>query len=174
MFKYFFIIIFFLISEIQSSYSEILKKFEVTGNDRVSKQTIINFTDSDINQNIFDKDLDLILKKLYETTFFEDVSINLTEGILKITVKEYPIIQQIIINGIKSESQIETLKDEIYLKEKNPYNKTFVKQDLQKMLTILKSSGFYFAKIEVNEQVNSNNTVNIIYDIERGDKALIK
>ncbi len=173
MFKYFLIII-FLLSQIQSSYAEILYKYEVIGNDRVSKQTIINFTDSDINQDLLNKDLDLILKKLYETTFFEDVSLNLTDGVLKITVKEYPIIQQIIINGIKAQNQVDTLKKAILLKEKNPYNKTFVKQDLQKMLTIMKTSGFYFAKIEVSEQVNNNNTVNIIYDIERGDKAVIK
>jgi len=174
MFKFFSIIIFCLFSLIQLSYGEILKKFKVIGNERVSKQTIINFTDSDINQDIFSKDLDLILKKLYETTFFEDVSLNFAEGILKITVSEYPIIQQIIINGIKAQNQVDTLKSSILLKEKNPYNKTFVKQDLQNMLTILKSSGFYFAQIEVNEQINDNNTVNIIYDIERGDKALIK
>ena len=174
MFKFFLIIVLFIFSTIQLSFSEILKKYEVIGNDRVSKQTIINFTDSDINQDIFNKDLDLILKKLYETTFFEDVSLNLANGILKITVKEYPIIQQIVINGIKAQNQIDALKGEILLKEKTPYNKTFVKQDLQKMLTILKSSGFYFAKIEVSEQVNDNNTVNIIYNIERGDKASIK
>ena len=174
MFKLFLIIIFSLHFFIQLSHGEILKKYDVIGNDRVSKQTIINFTDSNINQDILNNDLNLILKKLYETTFFEDVSLNLTNGILKITVKEYPIIQQIIINGIKAENQIETLKSGILLKEKNPYNKTFVKQDLQKMLTILKSSGFYFAKIEVSEQINDNNTVNIIYDIQRGDKALIK
>tara|TARA_B110000444_G_C18847324_1_gene602958 strand:+ start:1708 stop:3948 length:2241 start_codon:yes stop_codon:yes gene_type:complete len=174
MFKYFLIIIFFLLSPIQSSYAEILYKYEVIGNDRVSKQTIINFTDSDINQDLLNKDLDSILKKLYETTFFEDVSLNLTDGVLKITVKEYPIIQQIIINGIKAENQVDTLKKAILLKEKNPYNKTFVKQDLQKMLTIMKTSGFYFANIKVSEQVNDNNTVNIIYDIERGDKAVIK
>ncbi len=174
MFKFFSIIIFCLFSLIQLSQGEILKKFEVIGNERVSKQTIINFTDSDINQDIFSKDLDLILKKLYETTFFKDVSLNFSEGILKITVNEYPIIQQIIIKGIKAQNQIDTLKSEILLKEKNPYNKIFVKQDLQKMLTILKSSGFYFAKIEVSEQINDNKTINIIYDIERGDKALIK
>ena len=42
------------------------------------------------------------------------------------------------------------------------------------MLELFKNSGFYFAEIKVSEKINDNNTINIIYDINPGDKALIK
>ena len=37
-----------------------------------------------------------------------------------------------------------------------------------------RSIGYYFAKVDVNEEKNTNGTVNIIYDVEMGDKAKIK
>ncbi len=172
--KIFLYIPLFLFFVSQLTYAEILKDYEIFGNDRVSKQTIINFTNSDIGQDLLEKDLNTILKELYNTTFFENVVVDISAGTLKVTVKEYPIIQEIIFNGLKAEKQIKLLKEQTSLKEKNPYNKLFVKQDLKKMLDVFKSSGFYFAKINVSEQVNDNNTVNIIYDIVPGDKALIK
>ena len=163
-----------LLTTIKFVDAEVLKKYEVLGNDRVSKQTIINFTESNLEQNLSNNDLNQILKKLYNTTFFEDVSLKLSSGKLIITVKEYPIIQQISFNGIKAKKTIELLKEQTLLKEKNPYNKLFVKQDLEKLFKVFKNSGFYFVDINVKEKINDNNTVDIIYDIERGDKALIK
>jgi outer membrane protein insertion porin family len=165
---------FILFSTVQLSQAEILKKYQVIGNDRVSKQTIINFTNTDLNKNLSEKDLNKILKNLYETTFFKDVSLNLKEGTLTINVKEYPIIQEIIFNGIKSDKQLEMLSESIYLKEKNPYNKLFVQEDLNRMLNIFKQSGYYFVDIKVKEEINTNSTINLIYDIEKGEKALIK
>ena len=38
---------------------------------------------------------------------------------------------------------------------------------------VLRKSGYYFSEVEVQKKVNSNNTLNIIYDIKMGEKALI-
>ena len=38
---------------------------------------------------------------------------------------------------------------------------------------IKRKSGYYFSEVEVQQRVNSNNTLNIIYDITMGEKALI-
>ena len=163
-----------LLTTITFVKAEVLKDFEVLGNDRVSKQTIVNFTDSNVGQDLSNKNLNQILKKLYDTTFFENVSLNLSSGKLTITVKEYPIIQQISFDGIKAKKTITLLKEQTLLKEKNPYNKLFVKQDLEKLYEIFKNSGYYFVDIKVKEKINDNNTVHIIYDIDRGDKAVIR
>ena len=58
------------------------------------------------------------LKELYNSKFFEDVSLEMNNGTLIINVKELPIIQEIIINGIKANKTIEELKELISLKEK--------------------------------------------------------
>ena len=55
---------------------------------------------------------------MYETNFFEDVNLTLTNNLLIIDVKELPIIQEIVINGIKANKTKEELKDGMNLKEK--------------------------------------------------------
>ena len=47
-------------------------------------------------------DLNNILNSLYDSNFFEDVSVSLENNKLKIIVKESPIIENIFYEGIKS------------------------------------------------------------------------
>ena len=51
---------------------------------------------SDINKKnfIIENDLNNILKKLYDTNFFEDVSVSFENNVLKITVKNYLLFKR--------------------------------------------------------------------------------
>ena len=166
-----FIILFFLKTSLVSS--EIINDIEVKGNNRVSDKTIINFSELNKGVDTTEKILNNSLKKLYETNFFELVELKLEENILIIQVKEYPVVQEIIINGIKAQKNIKKMKDNMSLKEKNPFIESTVKNDLNQMLNVFKQSGYYFVKIDTKIERNSNETVNIIYDVEQGDKATI-
>ena len=53
-----------------NSYSEIVKKVEIKGNDRISKETIIIFGDVKIGDNYEESDISGLIKKLYDTSFF--------------------------------------------------------------------------------------------------------
>ena len=46
--------------------------------------------------------------------------------------------------------------------------------DLNTIYNIFKTAGYYFVEIDVQVQKNKNKTVNIIYQIDRGEKATIK
>ncbi len=165
---------FILLAFSQIVFSETFNNFKIIGNERVAKQTIINFSEVNINDNLNQRDLDNVLKNLYDTNFFENISLNLENNVLSITVKEYPIIQSITFNGVKTKKLKSQLHEVIQLKEKYPFNKLQLENDLTKILNIFKKSGYYFVKINVNEEINNNNTINLIYEIETGEKALIK
>ena len=62
--------------------SEIIKEIRITGNDRISDETIMMFSQISINDNIEKRNLNDILKNLYETNFFENVSVNFSNGII--------------------------------------------------------------------------------------------
>ena len=51
--------------------AETLKKFEISGNKRISDQTIIIFSEIEINEEITKTKLDKVIKKLYKTNFLE-------------------------------------------------------------------------------------------------------
>ena len=79
--------------------ADTIKKIEITGNKRVSKETIKIYGDIDINKNYDEKELNKVLTNLYSTNFFESVELNISNNILKINLIEYPVINQLIILG---------------------------------------------------------------------------
>ena len=163
-----------LLLKITNSYAEVIKNIEIVGNNRVSKATILNFSELKKGDDVSLSNINESLKSLYNTNFFEDVNINIKDNLLIISVKEYPVIQEINFKGIKRKKTIEDLKEQISLKEKNPFNESLIKNDLNRILNILKNSGFYFADAKVQVEENQNNTINIIYNVNMGEKATIK
>ena len=55
-----------------------------------------------------------LIKKLYETKFFSDISIEIENNKLKIFVKENPIVNTIIFKGEKAKKYIEKIKESLY------------------------------------------------------------
>ena len=169
-FIYLFIITFFCFSE---SYAEKVTKINVDGNKRISDATIVLFADVSIDQDLAENDLNEILINLYDTNFFNDVSLLFEKNILSIKVSENPIIQSINIVGVKSKKYLDPLYEIISMKEKSSYVNDFVNSDLLKIRNSLKFAGFYFSKVEVDIKENTNNTIDLIYNINLGEKALI-
>ena len=166
----FLIITFFLTCQ---SIGDVVKKIEIYGNDRITDQTIQIFNPVSINDDIDSEKLNIILKKLYETNYFEDVKVSFEENILKITVKEFPIIQNLNYNGIKAQKIRDIILKDLSLKQRSSYNKLLLLQDKEKIIFNLKSIGYYFAKAEVFVEDVGDNLVNINYEIDLGEKAKI-
>ena len=82
-----------LLFSIVYSTAEIVKSIIIEGNERVNSETIKIFAEVSINDNLNSEDLNLILKKLYKTNFFEDVQLFFEDSLLRIKVNENPVIQ---------------------------------------------------------------------------------
>jgi outer membrane protein insertion porin family len=125
-------------------------------------------------KKITNNDLNIILKNLYNTQYFEDVKLSLKNNILNIFVKEYPIIQKINYNGIKSNKILEKITESKILKDKSPYNLFSVNREKERLLNQIKELGYYNASIETTLETLDENLVNINFDIKLGDKSKIK
>tara|TARA_Y100000591_G_scaffold325703_1_gene347064 strand:- start:1522 stop:3765 length:2244 start_codon:yes stop_codon:yes gene_type:complete len=156
------------------SYAEKIKKFEITGNDRISDETIILFSEYNINDDISQSNLNEIIKNLYKTYFFQNIDIDFTNNILSIKVSENPLIQSVTFTGIKRTSLTDQIKNIILQKEKSSFVENKIKEDQNRILNSLRVSGYYFSDVSVNIKKNDNNTVDIVYQIDLGKKALIK
>lgn len=137
------IILFFWIS---STQSEIVKNIVIEGNNRISDETILMFSKININQEININTLNSITKNLYDTNFFDNISVSMDNNILKIFVVEFSIIQNININGIKSDP----IKDEVFsnleLKSRSSFNPILLKKDINTISSKLKELGYFFQK----------------------------
>ena len=170
----FFIFIFLSFFIIVKSYASNLEKITISGNSRITYETIITFLPVRINDNIDDIQINEITRDLYETNFFKDISVSLLNNELIINVVENPIIQNIIFNGIKSDSLREYVVNNTILKSRSSYIELFVERDISTMLTNLKTRGYYFSKINSKIEDLEENKLNIIYDIDLGEKSKIK
>ena len=75
--KIFFLTFLFITFINDQSYSEEVKKIEVNGNERISAETIMIFGDIALGKDYQTSDLNSLIKKLYETTFFSDISVKI-------------------------------------------------------------------------------------------------
>ena len=169
-----FIFLIFLFFLVTKSYSENITNIVINGNKRITNETIILFGDIKLNKNYTDTALNKIIKNLYSTDFFESISITISQNNLILTVIENPIIQTININGIKNKNILKILDENLTLKEKSSFVQNNVKKDETKLKNILKSNGYYFSKVVTKIKKNDNNTVDLNYYIDLGEKAFIE
>ena len=88
LFKFYINIIFFILLFNFQASSEVIEKFKINGNQRISDNTVILFSKVNIGQDIKNDDLNLILRDLYNTKYFENVSLLIKNNVLNIFVKE--------------------------------------------------------------------------------------
>ncbi len=158
-----------------SVYAEIINSIKVSGNKRISDETIKvlgNITDL---SKIKRENLNDLLKNLYDTNFFKDIKISLSNDVLIIDVIENPIIEVIEITGIKNKDFTKSISEIIVLKDRMSFSELLLEKDIDTINNILKTNGFYFAKVNSslikNEELNS---VRLKIEIDQGKKARIK
>ena len=172
--KYLFIFLLFFKFAFTNVFSEIINNIEIKNNNRITKETIITFGGIELGKDYSQKQLNDILLELYSTNFFSDIKFNVEGNTLFITVKERKIVQKILLNGVKAEKTKKSILKNLSLREKSPYVNFLAKQDISKIQNSLNGAGYYYNKVDVSLKENDNDTVDLIYNIDLGEKALIK
>ena len=166
----FFILFFFSCN----AFSSTLNKIKIIGNDRISNETIKLFIKTKINEEINNNKLNIILKNLYETNFFKDVTLDYVNQTLIIKVIENPIIENVSYEGIKNKKTLEIINENALVKSRSSFNKNKIKKEKINIENILKSLGYYNTSIDVSVLDIENNLVDIVFNINLGKKAKIK
>ena len=156
-----------------NSNAEVIKDIEVNGNDRISIETIAVFGDISLGKNYELDDVNILIKKLYESNFFSEIEVEIVNNKLIINVKENPIISSIILDGEKAKKFKEKIDEIIVLKEKSSFIEGYVKSDVNTIKAFYRSLGFYVVKIDASIEKLEKNRVNIVYKIDKGEKAKI-
>ena len=154
--------------------AETLKNIKIVGNDRIPNNTILMFSKVSIGDQITNIDTNNVLKSLYDTNFFKNVVVNLNKDILEIKVTEFPIVQNLSVEGIKSKKIREQILDNIYFKERSSFNEIFLNDDKIKLDQILKKNGYYFSDIQIEIEQIDDNKININYVFDLGEKSKIR
>ena len=153
-----------------SSFAEIVSEIQISGNKRVSDETVkvygeikpegSDFSNSDINN---------ILKNLYSTNFFEDVNIEIRNKKLIINLIEYPVINEIVLIGEQNTRVKNQIKKIISSKEKNSFIKNNLNKDINLIKKLYSSLGYKFSQVETKVRNIDKNNVDLAINIDKGE-----
>ena len=152
-------------------------KINITGNRRVDTEAIT----AKIKTKVGDKyDSDQIredIKSIYDTGFFDDVVVDLTDTAIgrEITfiVRERPIIKQITITGNKELTE-EKIKEFITLKTNTTLNRIVLRETADKIKALYANEGYYLAKVEPIVSVENDVEAQVNFQIDEGAKVRVK
>jgi outer membrane protein insertion porin family len=162
------LILYFILISI--SYSEIIKGVKITGNERISEETIKVYGAIDDRKTNYSKqDLDKILKNIYETNFFKNVSVEIKNQFLLIDLEEYPLINQLVLLGEKASRIKEQIKKVINSKEKGSFIQTNLRDDINTIKTLYSSIGYNFAEVNAKVKEIDGKNLDLIFEIDRGE-----
>ena len=144
----------------------------VQGNNRLDPSVIIRDSMIDADK-VSPKDLSEAIKNLYKTGYYENVNIFRQENIVFINVTENPLIDRISIEG-NNEISDEIILSEIESKTRNIYSTDVIKNDVKKIQTIYKRSGYFSTFVEPKYIRLDQNRVNLVFEVYEGKEATIR
>ena len=162
-----------LIAPVSARADDVIKEIKITGTQRIEQDAVLTYLGLHAGQKTSPYDLDLALKKLYDTGFFSNVDLDNEAGVLNVKVTENPSINQIIFEGNDKIAK-EDLEKEISLKARSIYTRPKVQNDLKRLLDVYRRNGRYSAEITPQIIKLEQNRVNLIYNIVEGPKAYIE
>ena len=153
--------------------AEVVKNVIIDGNKRISDETIKIYGKVELNKNFTESDINKVLSNLNLTNFFENIEINLSNNTLKIVVKEYPFVNQLIILGEPKKGNVEEIKKLIQIKSKRPFIKANLAKDIDIIKKLYSSLGYNFAKVDAKIKEIDNENLDLLIEIERGEQTKI-
>ncbi len=120
--------------------------------------------------------IDQEVRKIWDLGYFSDVQANLEERpgglVLVYTVKEKPLIENIIIEGNKELDEDDILAA-MSTKTGSIMNDKVLVQDLQKITELYRQEGFYLAKVSHRIQ-GEGPSASLVINIDEGNQLYIK
>ncbi len=171
--KYILTTLTFLLFLITTSYAAVIKDIKINNNKRITKETIITYGNIQLNKEYNQSELNNIIKELYDTNFFKKISIKIDGQTLVLNVEENKIIQSVRVEGVKSNKIKEAILKNLFSKDKSPFLIEKVKIDVNRMKTSLNSIGYYLSDVKSKILENNNDTVDLIFEVNLGDKSKI-
>ena len=167
------LLLLFLLSFTNILSAEIIKKIDISGNERVSDETVKVYGGVSLNQDIDNLKINEIIKKLYSTNFFEEINVSVSNQTLFIKLVEYPVINEIIIVGETAKKYKEAIKKNIKSKKNGPFVKALIADDESTIKKIYSTLGFNFLEVKSKVETFSKKRVNVYFEIEKGEKTKI-
>lgn len=151
---------------------------EVSGNRRITTETILNSASLPVRAPISYRDLQRAIRTLHESQQFDDVRIlrrvgDAGEEILVIEVVERPLVERVSVRGVEKVSE-RSVRDRVSLVNGRPLDRVALELGRLAIDSLYEAAGYYLATIRPQLLYNDDSTrVRVIYDIEEGRRVAV-
>ena len=153
-----------------------LNFIEIEGNKRITTEEIIEYSNFEIGKIYDQDDVSEIIKRLFSTNLFIDISIKVKNNTLIINVIETPLVSRINVDGNKllETDQIISSLESIGIKKSKPYSENLLDKVEQELVRLYYDNGRYSSSVEIEGIKVENNLVNLNVKINEGEASTIK
>lgn len=153
-----------------SAYAFNVSKIEYIGCKRVEAETIESYLPIQVGDECDQDSINDALKALNKTGFFEKIDIEVKGTVLKVIVKEYPIINKISFEG-NSKLSDSDIKKAIKLNPNEILSPSKVREIQQGLLETYRKMGRYNASVNPKIIKLKDGRVNLVFEINEGSAA---
>ena len=159
-----------------SNQNTIIANIIIKGNERVSNDTVLTYANISKGDIITPKLVQDVIKRLYETKYFDDISVTQSFNDLIITLIEKPIVSNITItdNAIIEDDDIIEALDNVGISRTQPYDKNIFDKIEQELIRLYFDRGRYNASIKTKVKNLERNRVSLELIIKEGDASTIQ
>ena len=144
-----------------------ISEIEIVGNQRIETETIESYISLSKGQNFEADEINSAYQRVLKSGLFESVTFDENDGVLKVTVVEYPTINRIYFEGnVRIEDTV--LEKVLKSKEKYVLDAQTVEQDRKNIAETYAVMGRLAARINPKVIKKSENRVDLIFEIFEG------
>ncbi|WP_425594392.1 outer membrane protein assembly factor BamA [Qipengyuania xiamenensis] len=152
---------------------DVVRTIAVAGAQRLEPQTILSYIRLRPGDPYTQAAGDQVLKDLYATELFSNVSVVNEGGNVVISVVENPVINRILLEG-NERIKADKILPEIRLAPRQIYTRSKVRADVSRIIELYKRQGRFAATVEPQLVQLSQNRVDIVFEINEGPKSKVR
>lgn len=150
-----------------------IEKIRIIGVERIEPETVLTYMDVRVGDEISESGLNKVLKSLFATGLFADVSLQHQNGVLDVNIVENPIINEIAFEGNDKLEDGELLS-EIQLRPRQVFTRTKVQNDVNRLYQIYRRNGRFSVAIEPKVIKLDQNRINLVFEIDEGPVTKVR
>ncbi|HIQ47368.1 MAG TPA: outer membrane protein assembly factor BamA [Sulfurovum sp.] len=127
-----------------------------------------------VGEEMDNEKIDDSIKNFFAQGYFKDVWVDRQGGVLIYNFEEKVAIANIDIKGFGSGDDGKKLLEGIGLKKGDLYDERRIKKAKRALISKLESQGYYDTVIEVSTKPVGDTSVSIVFDVNKGEKIVIK
>ena len=167
------ILILFFINISISFANQKISEIIIKGNLRVDNETILAFISISEGSEYTSQNINLALKELYKTGFFENVEVSEDNNVITILVEENPILNLIGFEGNKR-FEDEILTEIINLKKNQIFSRNLISEATTKIIELYKTQGRFGTTIIPKVVELEGKRVDLVFEINEGPLYTIR